>query len=53
MLEQLDFGNKIENGGATSRGRVAAPEINALINRVNEHSTPILKVINADLPDTP
>ena len=52
MLEQLDFGNKIENGGATSRGRVAAPEINALINRVNEHSTHILRVINEDLPDT-
>lgn len=36
MIEQLDFGNKTENGGANRKGKLSADEFNVLIAKINE-----------------
>ena len=39
----LDFGNKIQNLGATAQGRLTAAEFNAIIQLINEHDELIHK----------
>lgn len=33
----LDFGNKVQNMGATAQGRLTAAEFNAIVQLINEH----------------
>lgn len=40
----LNFGNKIENNGATAQGRLTAAEFNTLVNKVNQHTSDITRV---------
>ena len=47
----LAFGNKIENGGATPRGRVSANEFNMVVEEVNKHGEQISTIQEKTIPD--
>jgi hypothetical protein len=40
----INFGNKIENNGATAQGRLTASEFNTLVNFVNQNASDIMRV---------
>ena len=48
---RLDLGNKIEKGGATPRGRVAANEFNMVVEEVNKHGEQISTIQEKTIPD--